>query len=273
MKGFFCLLLCALLCLSMVNTAGAEQTGTLTVSYPIDGTVYHLYSVGTLENGQIVLDRAFRRVDTSDYAKAASVMADMVKLTGAAKELASAKVQNGKAVFSDLPMAVYLVLGDSGTKDGVQYWPTPFLLSVPQKGENEGFQWQVSAEGKHEVNMDISVVKRWVGDMILYRPTSVTVRLMRDGKTYGDPVVLNYTNNWSHMWTDLPPDNWYVTEVPNPRYTTTITRQGNTFVVTNTWKSIPQTGQLWWPVSVLALAGLLFLCLGLARRRRTDDHA
>ena len=32
MKGFFCLLLCALLCLSMVNTAGAEQTGTLTVS-------------------------------------------------------------------------------------------------------------------------------------------------------------------------------------------------------------------------------------------------
>ena len=114
MKGFFrrlpALLLCALLCLSMVNIAGAEQTGTLTVSYPIDGTVYHLYSVGTLENGQIVLDRAFRRVDTSDYAKAASVMADMVKLTGAGKELASAKVSGGKAVFTDLPMAVYLVL-------------------------------------------------------------------------------------------------------------------------------------------------------------------
>ena len=118
--------------------------------------------------------------------------------------------------------------------------------------------------------MDISVVKRWVGDIVIYRPASVTVRLMRNGQTEGDPVVLNYVNQWSHMWENLPPDNWYVTEDANPRYTTEITREGNTFIVTNTWKKIPQTGQLWWPVSAMAVAGLLLLCLGLLRRRTSD---
>jgi len=44
--------------------------------------------------------------------------------------------------------------------------------------------------------------------------------------------------------------------------------------VKNTYKgttptppSLPQTGQLWWPVPVLAAAGLFCLVLGLLRRR------
>lgn len=266
------LLAAAALCFSPVG-AGAEDVGTLTVSYPVEGTVYHLYQVGSLKNGEIKLDAAFGRVDTSDFAAAAKTMADMVKLTGAARELQSAAVTDGKAVFQGLPMGVYLVLGDSSQLDGVSYWPTPFLLSVPQKSEAGAYVWEVSAVGKKEMDMDISVVKRWVGDLVIYRPTGVTVRLMRNGKIYGHPVVLNYTNFWRYMWEDLPPDNWYVTEDANPRYTTTITRQGNTFVITNTWKRIPQTGQLWWPVSVLALAGIVLICLGLLRRRGSDPDA
>lgn len=266
LAGFLAALL---LCLCPL-CAFAEELGSLTISYPVDGTVYHIYSVGTLKNGGIVLDPAFQKVDTSDYAAAASVMADMVRKGGAAKELASATVTGGKAVFAELPMAVYLVLGDPSEMDGVRYWPTPFLLSIPQKDANDNFLWDVSASGKKEMDMDISVVKRWVGDMVIYRPTSVTVRLMRNGQTEGDPVVLNYVNQWSHMWENLPPDNWYVTEDANPRYTTEITREGNTFIVTNTWKKIPQTGQLWWPVSAMAVAGLLLLCLGLLRRRTSD---
>lgn len=267
------LLLCAALCLSVVNTAAAEDLGTLTISYPVDGTVYHIYAVGSLENGEIVMDEAFQSVDTSDYAAAAAVMADMVQKGGAARELASATVTDGKAVFHDLPMAIYLVLGDPGEKDGVNYWPTPFLLSIPQKDDQNRLVWDVAVAGKKEMDMDISVVKRWVGDLILYRPTSVTVRLMRNGTTYGDPVVLNYTNNWSYLWENLPPDNWYITEDASPRYTTSITREGNTFIITNTWKNIPQTGQLWWPVSALALAGLVLICIGLLRRRGHDENA
>lgn len=262
-----------LLCFSLVTSAGAETMGSLSVSYPINGTVYHIYSVGSLENGQIVLDEVFRDLDTSDYAAAASVMADRIKNEGVVKELAAATVKESKAEFHNLPMAIYLVLGDSGEKDGVRYWPTPFLLSVPQKDEKGQFVWDVIVTGKKETDMEISVVKRWVGDSLSFRPGSITVYLTKDGKSYGDPVVLSPSNNWTYTWENLPPDNWGVAEAPNPRYTAAITRQGNTFIITNTWKNIPQTGQLWWPVSAMALAGLVFLCLGLLRRRESDGNA
>lgn len=270
-KALAGLLALLLLCLCPLS-AGAEQTGTLTISYPVEGTVYHIYAVGSMASGELVLNPEFRYVDTSDYAAAASVMADMIQKGGVGQELTSATVTDGKAVFQGLPMAVYLVLGDPGELDGVRYWPTPFLLSMPQKDGDQQFLWDVTVSGKKEMDMDISVVKRWVGDTVIYRPTSITVRLMHNGEMYGDPVVLNYTNQWSYMWENLPPDNWYVTEDANPRYTTEITREGNTFIITNTWKKIPQTGQLWWPVSALALAGLVFLCLGLLRRRDCDRN-
>lgn len=33
---------------------------------------------------------------------------------------------------------------------------------------------------------------------------------------------------------------------------------------------IPETGQLWWPVPVLAIAGIIFLGIGLIQRRRPE---
>lgn len=253
--------------------AGAEDVGMLTISYPVEDTVYHIYSVGSIQNGKILLNQEFQGVDTSDYATAASVMADMIRKDGVGKELASTTVTGGQAVFTGLPMAIYLVLGDPGELEGTNYWPTPFLLSIPQQDTEGGLVWDVNVTGKMEMDMDISVVKRWLGDMVIYRPTSVTVRLMRDGKTYGDPVVLNYVNQWRHTWENLPPDNWYVSENSNSRYTTEITRVGNTFTITSIGKRIPQTGQLWWPVSVLALLGLVFLSIGLWCRRERNGNA
>lgn len=53
---------------------------------------------------------------------------------------------------------------------------------------------------------------------------------------------------------------------------------GNTNTTTDTTKKtnskLPQTGLTWWPVPVLALAGICFIILGLARRRNasTEDE-
>lgn len=272
-RGAALLLLVVMLCLSVVPAAGAENLGSLSISYPIDGTVYHIYSVGSLDGGQIVMDEAFRNVDTSDYAAAAGVMADMIKNKAAAPELAAATVTDGRAVFRNLPMAIYLVLGDPGEVGNVRYWPTPFLLSIPQKDEQGQFVWDVSVAGKKEQDMAITVVKRWVGDSPSFRPKSITVYLTRDGKGYGDPVELSASNNWTYTWQNLPPDEWGVAEQSNPHYQMSVSRQGNVFTITNLWKRIPQTGQLWWPVSALALAGIVFLCLGLIRRRGSDANA
>lgn len=264
------LLLCCLALFFCLVYAGAENTGTLTISYPVNGTVYHLYRVGSIINGEIVMDQAFSSVKLSDRASAAAKTAKLVLQSGT-QELMRTKVTKGKAVFPELPIGVYLVMGDPGTKNGIQYWPTPFLLSMPQKDDNGNFLWNVKVEGKKEMNMSIFVTKRWVGDQASNRPTSVTVHLLRNGKTYGAPVILSEANHWCHTWKDLPPDEWTVVEDETPRYTTSITQEGNSFTVTNTWKKIPQTGQLWWPVSVLALGGLVLLCIGLVRRRTSDN--
>lgn len=267
----FALIAALVLCAPL--SVSAETTGTLTVEYPLNGTVFHLYRVGDMDGSGIRLDAAFANVDTADLAAAAGTIANMIELTGVGTELATATVADGKAVFSDLPMAVYLVTGESSVDNGINYWPTPFLVSMPQKDEGGDFVWDVTVSGKKEVDMDISVVKRWVGDVAANRPASVTVYLVLDGEDYGEAVELNEANNWSYMWEHLPPKNWYVREEYTPRYSTTIVKDGNTFVITNTWKRIPQTGQLWWPVSLLAVAGLSLLCIGMLRRRKSESDA
>lgn len=127
------------------------------------------------------------------------------------------------------------------------------------------------------------------------RPKEIIVQLLRDGKVY-DMVTLNKDNNWRYTWSGLGSSyTWTVVEKENSGYTVQVERDGITFVITNTYvpeepeptepteptptkptnptkPNLPQTGQLWWPVPVLLIAGLLFVILGLIRRRRFDDE-
>ena len=51
----------------------------------------------------------------------------------------------------------------------------------------------------------VSVTKSWedAGDRDGKRPESIQVQLYADGKTQGEPVVLNAENKWSHTWSEL----------------------------------------------------------------------
>lgn len=106
------------------------------------------------------------------------------------------------------------------------------------------------------------------------------MQLLRGGQVY-DTVTLNSQNNWRHRWSDLDSRyRWTVTEKAVTDYTVTVTQEGKTFVVTNTYQTptpgkktdtkLPQTGQLWWPVPVLLSVGLLLVLIGVLRRRRDD---
>jgi hypothetical protein len=54
--------------------------------------------------------------------------------------------------------------------------------------------------------------------------------------------------------------------------TTKPTPPTNSPTTTTTITKLPQTGQLWWPVTILALLGLVLLMLGWGIHRRGDDH-
>jgi len=100
------------------------------------------------------------------------------------------------------------------------------------------------------------------------RPKEIQVILLRDGEVY-ETVILNEANQWNYQWTDLDGTyEWTVEELTElDKYTSSVTRDGNTFLITNTYSEIPQTGQLWWPVPILIALGMGLIVLGLLRRR------
>lgn len=100
------------------------------------------------------------------------------------------------------------------------------------------------------------------------RPEAVLAALLCDGEVC-EIVTLNEANNWTYHWSDLPGDNkWTVCEYTVlDKYTSSVTKDGDTFIITNTYSVIPQTGQLWWPVPMLLALGLGMIVIGLVRRK------
>ena len=201
-----------------------------------------------------------------------------------------------------LAAGLYLVIGERHTQGGNDYDAEPFFALLPtQDLENNEWVYDVSANvkfGKTPVPDDGDTVTRkvlkvWDDDGAEdSRPQEITVELLRNGKVY-DTVKLSEKNNWRDTWLDLDADaRWSVTEKTVSGYTVSITREGITFVVTNTKKpdrtdtpdtpvkpsnpskpsspakpTLPQTGAVWWHVEALALSGLVFLILGALDRK------
>ena len=201
-----------------------------------------------------------------------------------------------------LAAGLYLVIGERHTQGGNDYDAEPFFALLPtQDLENNEWVYDVSANvkfGKTPVPDDGDTVTRkvlkvWDDDGAeSSRPQEITVELLRNGKVY-DTVKLSEKNNWRYTWLDLDADaRWSVTEKTVSGYTVSITREGITFVVTNTKKpdrtdtpdtpvkpsnpskpsspakpTLPQTGAVWWHVEALALSGLVFLILGALDRK------
>ena len=201
-----------------------------------------------------------------------------------------------------LAAGLYLVIGERHTQGGNDYDAEPFFVLLPtQDLENNEWVYDVSANvkfGKTPVPDDGDTVTRkvlkvWDDDGAEdSRPQEITVELLRNCKVY-DTVKLSEKNNWRYTWLDLDADaRWSVTEKTVSGYTVSITREGITFVVTNTKKpdrtdtpdtpvkpsnpskpsspakpTLPQTGAVWWHVEALALSGLVFLILGALDRK------
>lgn len=165
--------------------------------------------------------------------------------------------------------------------------------------------------GGGESTVSRSVLKTWEdAGSEADRPSQVTVQLLRNGSVY-DTVTLNEANNWRHSWTGLSASaDWQVTESNVPEnYTVLVSQEGTTFMVTNTATTdiedpdtplgpgeedpgelpevdmpeeevplgnLPQTGILWWPVQVLAIAGILLFFAGwmeIRRGKKNRDEA
>ena len=178
---------------------------------------------------------------------------------------------HGNVTFTNLPLGLYFM---QQTNTVAGYAPcTSFLVTVPNHN-TDGYVYDVNASPKTDIAKltDITIKKVWNTDPSTKTADSVTIQLLRDGVIV-ETATLSAQNNWQAIYTDMPESDVYsIVEVNVPKgFTATYSQKGYTFTVTNT-ASLAQTGQLIWPIPVLAMAGLLFLVTGFAILRKAEKH-
>ena len=298
-------LLAAVLCLltSVAQAAGSidlTRKPTLTLTYrdgktALSGAKFSIYRVADAdETGELTVRSEFDEFDLDIRGKNDRRWREMAQ------------------TLESYVLRRELTPADSGKTDktGMLTFPTqgktlaagPFFVLLPtQDLENNEWVYDVSANVKFSKTpvpddgdtVTRKVLKVWDDDGAENScPQEITVELLRNGKVY-DTVKLSEKNNWRYTWLDLDADaRWSVTEKTVSGYTVSITREGITFVVTNTKKpdrtdtpdtpvkpsnpskpsspakpTLPQTGAVWWHVEALALSGLVFLILGALDRK------
>ena len=253
---------------------------TLTEQYdkdPIVGAELSVYYVATAHmntNGNLsyVYTDAFENsgIDIDDPSLAIKLDAFVLE-----HNVSSIKIttdENGTATCKDLSLGLYFIR-QSGAVEG--FAPcTPFMVTVPGKNA-EGYVYDVNASPKTEVARltSITIKKVWNTDASTQAAEHVTVQLLRNGNVV-KTATLNAQNNWQVTYTDMPESDAYsIKEVDVPKgFTATYQQKVYVFTVTNT-STLIQTGQLMWPIPVLAVSGMLLIAVGitlLKKKRKTN---
>ncbi|MCD8036405.1 MAG: Cna B-type domain-containing protein [Clostridiales bacterium] len=126
---------------------------------------------------------------------------------------------------------------DITTDDDGNYYVTVTNSYEPTEPDDDDDDDDPSSD-----NVTYTVKKVWSGDDEDERPESITVTLYRDGKAY-KTVTLSEDNNWKYTWTALTSGHtWTVEEVDVPDgYTSTVSKSGKTYTVTNTYEEPEDT--------------------------------
>lgn len=249
------------------TAAGAEPVDTgravsLTVGFqrdknPIEGGGFRLYKVAEVSSeAKFTMTEEFAEypvtmsgLDSSGLKALAGTLAAYSARDKIEPADAGVTGADGTVHFptgeNKLTPGLYLVTGDELRVGGTLYRPQPFLLSLPGRGADGQWVYDVTAAAKfdreqdEEGTMELRVLKVWRDQGYENRRLDrITVQLLRDGEIF-DTAQLTEETSWRHVWTGLEKRHqWQVTEDGLPSgYTVLIDRQGETFVVTNTCTS------------------------------------
>ena len=283
-------LLIAWILIAMPVTAFAQdfdinRVGSISVSMigqdgktPIAGAELSLYYVATVElnsNNRMsyTFTDAFRNCGCALDNPALTTALEVFVTDHAAPVEKLVTDAQGSAVFSGLPLGLYFVKQTDAAVGNALC--TSFLVTVPYY-DGESYLYDVDASPKMDIvrPTSITIKKVWNTDESASATDSVTVQLQKDGIVIAT-AVLNEQNKWQVIYTNMPESDAYrVVEVDVPKgFVDTYTQNGYIFTVTNTAFLI-QTGQLIWPIPVLAIAGLYLITVGIIVLRKTrTKHA
>lgn len=299
-QRYLSIIVCILLLVLSVQQAFAissidlTRKGAVTLTFcpddePASQVYFRLYKVADVtEKGEYVLTDDFNSYpltfddkENIDWRNIATTLTGYVAADGIEPTYDGKTNKDGKLSFNDTELGLYLIIGDPFDMNRTIYTPGSFMLALPDRDENDNWRYNIPAEVKYSSrpdseNTDIEVIKVWNDNNSSNRPDSVTIDLY-DGSSLMDSVVLNKSNNWRYTWSDVYGAAQYSVKEENAPsgYYVNIEKKNDTFVITNTKtdepvkkpERLPQTGMLWWPVPFLAVAGILFVIIGLVRRK------
>lgn len=301
--------------------AAVPEAAALTIHYaddePLVGAKFNLYQLGTWNDDaeSVQLQEPYDGygvdvdlTDTSTWKDASSAFQGFI-LRDKIQPDAQGKIdENGFLTFAHLERGAYLIVGQTHVVNESSYHCEPILLMLPAF-DGEHWQETVTVEQKYEKEPlsdkeekadTRKVLKIWTEKKDEQRPASISIDLLKDGTLY-DTVTLSEENQWSHIWSDLPAGHdWQVAEDVPKGYKVKVTREGKSFVVTNTKipdgtpekdpepgtdgtpdqesepeqdgsekteDTLPLTGQPWVIVAGLFATGLFLVLLGIVCRR------
>ena len=278
-----------LLLLTCSYTVFAEEfdcskTGSISVTLieqehnePIVGAELSVYYVATAildADGNLIYDYTddFKKLDTAIDDTSLATKLDAFVSQYSVPSTKMKTNADGTARCNELPLGLYFVK-QKGAVEG--FAPcTPFLVTVPNEKNGE-YVYEVNASPKTEVVKitSITIKKVWNTDQSTKATESVTVQLLKNGNVV-KTATLNAQNNWQITYNDMPESDAYsIKEVNIPKgFTATYKQNDYVFTVTNT-STLIQTGQLMWPIPVLAVSGMLLIAAGivlLQKKRKTN---
>ncbi len=180
--------------------------------------------------------------------------------------------KNGELTFAGLELGTYLAVQTAGD-DGYSL-TVPVLCCTPDYKDGK-WVYDVNANPKPQVERMVSfVMKKVWNDDEKNRPDSVEIALKEGDKIIGT-AILSAENDWQVMMPPVADSDIITAEELNVKkgYYPTCRRVGDTFIITNT-DSLIYTGQLKWPIPVLAGVGVVLVAAGwllLPKGKKKDD--
>lgn len=279
------------------GTIETGRIGSLSVYFGEDGigfsaVAFSIYRVADIsEDGTYTLSGDFKRypvslenLDSSGWRALAQTLDAYAVRDKIVPVMTRQTGSDGYFQITELSTGLYLVVGGQYVDDGIVYTPEPMLVSIPGLSADGTWAYDMAVSCKFvredtpDTPVSRKVQKVWKDDgNEEKRPEEITAQLMENGNVV-DTVVLNQGNNWEYTWNNLDGSaKWQIAEANVPDgYTVTTIQEGVVFVITNTHPvepppKLPQTGMLWWPVPLLACAGIVFLITGFVLRRKQGD--
>lgn len=278
-KNLILLLLCLLLALPCAAAEGGSIAAYLkdSAGAPVSGLSLSLCQIATLKEGALAFGDGFEEAGFSlDILLGAlnetnaNTILEYIQKNQLPKN--TLKSQEGALTFSGLTPGLYLLF----CEEEQSLYFAPFFITLPFDKDGAPC-YHATATPKlsenNESSKSIYLIKKWEDrdNKSGKRPKEITAELLRDGAPIAT-ATLSAETGWAYTFKDLPKSGRYsIKEYAVEGYRAECNGDAeNGFILTNTLieGKLPQTGQYWWPILILAVAGIGLISLGFLERGR-----